>query len=1065
MRFLSVADRELRGAARQQATYRGRWSTAAAFLLFLLWLLWVDGGFSRASVTSEVFSIFACLVFIYCLIVGTASTADGLSSEKREGTLGLLFLTNLSSTEIIAGKFCSRAMATLYSVVAIFPMFGLLVMMGGVTFQHFWLMVLALLNGLFFSVAIGFLASAICVRQFTSIATALGLAILFGTGPMLAATIIDEFNGPKWLVETLAASCPLYAIITADDSRPFGSNHYWISFFAVNALSLACLAFVVWVTARNWRDRPKAAKAPSRFKLLQLWRERRSEGRAALRRRLLQINPFFWLGSRQRVGSPVFMVLVAVVVIFTATISGPFFGGIIRAGVLSPLIGHLFAWFWAILALHALMLYYCALISSRRLAEDKQAGALELILSTPTNERTIFRGLWLAFGRRIFFPALALILIHFFFIWQGATLVVLSPPRPLPQAMSPGRLLWEVIFHPSRLDWEIRFMLQLVVLGLVLMFISWFTLALVGRWLGLRMKYPGFAPAVALALLGIPPVLLVTFMAFIIDVTGLDRIPERHLMPMFVWLTFAMSAAHCALLSLWAARRLRHRFRNTVTSHYQPAEPRRWLPRPRTVLRWGIGGLGAATAIVLLIVSFYAYQNWRSQRDWKAFQAELKQKGRTLDLASIKLTTVPNDENFAWSGPFMGSVNTKNPIVALLKKLQGYDIGANPYGVTAICLDWIQQDFAPLDTHANIIGTGTNNPGGTNLSDYGRVILHSLQPYEKELHALARAAQRPHFQIATNLTKGWVLNPNKLPIQALERLHLLFTIRACARLSVSRTNDAAEDFLTSLQLARYAGEIPDTETSPRMQVMVCRSLQPLWEGLARHQWSESQLNQFQTQLASFNFLAVYTNTVHRTVLAHIAAWLLLAKADKPPSSLPISAGAFVHRDGLEFQPRNWLLDRCSQLYHAGEGAIARIDFATGCVNPRVDWQNTRDLSLSSETMSLLQQNPWARGNPAIVSFAQTCVNQAVTACALERFYLEKQSWPESLNELTPTYLQAIPPDTVRGRPLLYHTNDTHYIIRGVGPNGQDNRTSTRPSDDWLWWYGTNAPAPAAIEGK
>jgi hypothetical protein len=45
-------------------------------------------------------------------------------------------------------------------------------------------------------------------------------------------------------------------------------------------------------------------------------------------------------------------------------------------------------------------------LRSQRLAEDKQTGALELILSTPTTERTISRGLWMAYGRRMLFPVI-----------------------------------------------------------------------------------------------------------------------------------------------------------------------------------------------------------------------------------------------------------------------------------------------------------------------------------------------------------------------------------------------------------------------------------------------------------------------------------------------------------------------------------------------------------------------------------------------------------------------------------------------------------------------------------
>src|SRR5690242_18294956 len=115
MRFLSVAERELRAGARQKATHRIRWITAAVFLGLLAWLMWVFDGF-RAP---QVFQIFATLTFFYCLIIGTARTADCLSSEKREGTMGLLFLTNLNALEIIGGKLCSSALAAAYGLFAI----------------------------------------------------------------------------------------------------------------------------------------------------------------------------------------------------------------------------------------------------------------------------------------------------------------------------------------------------------------------------------------------------------------------------------------------------------------------------------------------------------------------------------------------------------------------------------------------------------------------------------------------------------------------------------------------------------------------------------------------------------------------------------------------------------------------------------------------------------------------------------------------------------------------------------------------------------------------------------
>ena len=102
MRFLTVADRELRSAARQKATYRTRWLTAALFFGLLVWLLWALNGFANRRAVPEIFKVLSVLTLLYCLFLGTALTSDCISAERREGTLGFLFLTNLNSAEIIA---------------------------------------------------------------------------------------------------------------------------------------------------------------------------------------------------------------------------------------------------------------------------------------------------------------------------------------------------------------------------------------------------------------------------------------------------------------------------------------------------------------------------------------------------------------------------------------------------------------------------------------------------------------------------------------------------------------------------------------------------------------------------------------------------------------------------------------------------------------------------------------------------------------------------------------------------------------------------------------------------
>ena len=123
----------------------------------------------------------------------------------------------------------------------------------------------------------------------------------------------------------------------------------------------------------------------------------------------------------------------------------------------------------------------------------------------------------------------------------------------------------------------------------------------------------------------------------------------------------------------------------------------------------------------------------------------------------------------------------------------------------------------------------------------------------------------------------------------------------------------------------------------------------------------------------------------------------------------------------------------------------------------IGWADLEGLPLDSSTSFLLQQPYWGASNPALVAFAQNALNQALIACALERFRLVQGKYPETLMELLPDYLTGIPKDVARGLPMLYeNTGDPGFVLRSVGPNQTDDR-SKPVSDDWLWSFPTNAP--------
>jgi hypothetical protein len=194
------------------------------------------------------------------------------------------------------------------------------------------------------------------------------------------------------------------------------------------------------------------------------------------------------------------------------------------------------------------------------------------------------------------------------------------------------------------------------------------------------------------------------------------------------------------------------------------------------------------------------------------------------------------------------------------------------------------------------------------------------------------------------------------------------------------------------------------------------------------------------------------------VLANIEIWRAIPDLPKAEAEAVSWQVNWRQQSGWQLLPRTWWYESCIQLYHAGQNAIERIDAATGRFLPTINWSDLDGLPLDGETAQLLQQHIWWGGNVSSVAFVQTSLNQAIIACALERFWLANGVYPATIAELVPALLERMPHDAVSGRPILYQRDGNgSYLLRGVGPNGKHDRENSA-SDDWLWAYSTNAPA-------
>src|SRR5882757_6124421 len=155
MTFLPIVARELRVASRRRSTYWVRIGAALAVIIIGTWVFLMGQRESPGDISKTLFGVLTGSALLYSLLSGIRDTADCLSSEKREGTLGLLFLTDLRGYDVVIGKMTANSLNAFYSVFAVVPMLAIPLLMGGVSLAEFGRTALVVMNTLFFSLTLG----------------------------------------------------------------------------------------------------------------------------------------------------------------------------------------------------------------------------------------------------------------------------------------------------------------------------------------------------------------------------------------------------------------------------------------------------------------------------------------------------------------------------------------------------------------------------------------------------------------------------------------------------------------------------------------------------------------------------------------------------------------------------------------------------------------------------------------------------------------------------------------------------------------------------------------------
>jgi hypothetical protein len=529
--------------------YRGRVAVAGIGLLATCWLLYSISGFAgqaSSAIGLQIFAIQAWAAFLFGCGAFTA-TADSISREKREGTLGLLFLTHLKGRDVVLGKLISGVATFFTGGVSVLPILTLPVLLGGIRLSQSFYLLVTLLATMIFSASAGLFASSVSVKRHKS--AGLATIIVFAFSIFIPLVVLGlRKNSDLQAAYVLQFFTPLYMEQIASGAViGLLVSHFWICFALNVGISLALLAAASAISPRAWQQRarePFMTRLTTRYAA---WTLRTINSRSALGRRLLDRNAYEWLAARQTSAGTNALAFIATIVLLALAAILNFVRHNDPANVIIT------ASIPALYVIYMNMKVRLGGHASDRFAADRESNALELLLCTPLTIRDMVVGEFRALRRHFTIPGLILVALMLIGLWQSQGGI-----DRLAQLFAPGD---EASFH--------RYAIVIVAAALYFQVLEAIIVAWAGAWCGLATRKVQQARSNTMAVtMAIPFVMFIGLVPAILQSpsarTYLQTNGFYFSLSMFVGFFTAWDLLILYLSRRWLTRQARERLTNPI---------------------------------------------------------------------------------------------------------------------------------------------------------------------------------------------------------------------------------------------------------------------------------------------------------------------------------------------------------------------------------------------------------------------------------------------------------------------------------------------------------------------
>ncbi len=503
---------------------------------------------------------------------------------------------------------------------------------------------------------------------------------------------------------------------------------------------------------------------------------------------------------------------------------------------------------------------------------------------------------------------------------------------------------------------------------------------------------------------------------------------------------------------------------------------------------WSLGFLKFVLWTITLVVLFYVEEDWRGARDWAATKAQWEAKGESFDYNKFIPPPVPDDQNLAALPLFeMEQVKSDDgtfyfsPVA--LQRAMRTNLPGNELPL------WGNSQKGELPDMAKIRSTIAADYAeafkGVPLPQSTLAQFEALYPFIVELRNASET--RPFCRFAQDYTSQPVYARSLSLITAQIKVVRILALHAFLALSENKTETALADVKIIIQINLGVSDEPILVSGLVSCAITTINAIAINYGIVIRAWNDAQLTEIESALARIDPLADYQLVMRGEFIGFSLPMIEYLKEKRPKINNLFSFSDqptpfYANESNFLFWPNGWLDRNSCRMADALLSAVSLTDPKAHRV-----FVDQAELELQEPYRFKEQWRAFAPWNIlysttagpilcATIKFArnQVILDQTRIACALERYRLTHQAYPDSLEALVPVEIDPLPKDPINGQAYHYKIrNDGTFLLYSIGWNQTDDggvavfaqKNYADPNDspekhgDWVW------PTPQAAATK